>query len=175
MWSILTSYLLHWSWLLSTPLLCTTLAMEPTDCTGGAFPRSFPIYGTQNHIMRDVCLLVLVNNYFFFCLSHEGLAVLILLKVPSELAQPLRIPSWLRHLILCMNSINLPPRIWERWVSSSSLICDSSPAWKTIEIKPSRKVEGTELSPRPLQRKVHSCLQVYGVGCGCVCEKKHKT
>lgn len=108
---------------------------------------------------------------FFFCLNHERLAVLILLKVPSELAQPLRIPSWLRHLILCMNSINLPPRIWERWVSSSSLICDSSPAWKTIEIKPSRKVAGTELSPRPLQRKVRSCLQVYGVGVG-VCVRK---
>lgn len=63
MWSILTSCLLLWFWLLSTPLLCTTMATEPTDCTGGAFPRPFfPYMGTQNHIMRDVFF---VNTYFF--------------------------------------------------------------------------------------------------------------
>lgn len=74
------------------------------------------------------------------------------------------IPTWLTHLVLGMNLSNLPPRIWERWVNSSSLICDPSPAWETIEIKPSLKVERTELSSRDLLRKVCSCLQVYWGG-----------
>jgi len=46
-------------------------------------------------------------------------------------------------------------------VNSSSLICDLSPAWKTIELKPSLKVERAELSSRDLLRKGCSCLQVY--------------
>lgn len=117
------------------PPLRTVLAAEPTDCRGGASPSPFLVYeDSKSHHGR--CVFTVLGQRLFLCPSHEWLGVLILLKVPPELAQPLWIPTWLRHLILGMNFSNLPPRIWERWVNSSSLICDPSPAWKTIAIKP---------------------------------------
>lgn len=53
-----------------------------------------------------------------------------------------------------------------RWVNSSSLICDASLAWETIEIKCSLKAERTELSSRDLLRKVCSCCKFIEVCVG---------
>lgn len=58
----------------------------------------------------EVCIYCSLSTAISF-VQAVAIGVLIPLKVPSELAQPLQIPTWLRHLILDMNFSALPPRI----------------------------------------------------------------